>query len=83
MPADFHDDQRLVTYDPRVSGCNVDTERSHDTFGNVVLDFSVEEVQQDVEFSTWVVVEREAVGAGIDEPDELSPDLGASSSRRV
>ena len=74
VPADFHDDQRLVTYKTRVSGCNVDTERSHDTFGNVVLDFSVEEVQQDVEFSTWVVVEREAVGAGIDEPDELSPD---------
>jgi transglutaminase-like putative cysteine protease len=74
VPADFHDDQRLVTYKTRVSGCNVDTERSHDTFGNVVLDFSVEEVKRNVEFSTWVVVEREANGAGIDEPDELSPD---------
>jgi transglutaminase-like putative cysteine protease len=70
VPADFHDDQRLVTYKTRVSGCNVDTERSYDTFGNVVLDFSVEEVEHDVEFSTWVVVERE----GNDEPDELSPD---------
>jgi transglutaminase-like putative cysteine protease len=70
VPADFHDDQRLVTYKTRVSGCNVDTERSYDTFGNVVLDFSVEEVERDVEFSTWVVVEREAAG----EPDELSPD---------
>jgi transglutaminase-like putative cysteine protease len=70
VPADFHDDQRLVTYKTRVSGCNVDTERSYDTFGNVVLDFSVEEVEHDVEFSTWVVVERE----GMDEPDELSPD---------
>jgi transglutaminase-like putative cysteine protease len=73
VPADFHDDQRLVTYKSRVSGCNVDTERSYDTFGNVVLDFSVEEVATDVEFSTWVVVEREAPGAG-DEPDALAPD---------
>ena len=74
VPADFHDDQRLVTYKTRVSGCNVDTERSYDTFGNVVLDFSVEEVEQEVEFSTWVVVEREGVGTGADEPDALAPD---------
>ena len=74
VPADFHDDQRLVTYKHRVSGCNVDTERSYDTFGNVVLDFSVEEVEQDVEFSTWVVVEREAATAGVEEADELAPD---------
>src|SRR3978361_1688482 len=70
VPAAFHDAQRLVTYKPRVSGCNVDTERSYDTFGNVVLDFSVEEVEQDVEFSTWVVVEREAATAGVEEAAE-------------
>jgi transglutaminase-like putative cysteine protease len=74
VPPDYHDDQRLVTYKTRVSGCNVDTERSHDTFGNVVLDFSVEEVEQHVEFGTWVVVEREAATGGVDEPDALAPD---------
>jgi transglutaminase-like putative cysteine protease len=74
VPPDFHGDQRLVTYKTRVSGCNVDTERSYDTFGNVVLDISVEEVEQDVEFSTWVVVEREAAIVGDDEPDPLVPD---------
>jgi transglutaminase-like putative cysteine protease len=83
VPADFHDDQRLVTYKSRVSGCNVDVERSYDTFGNVVLDFSVEQVERDVEFSTWVVVEREAAN----EPDELSPDarveLASAISRLV
>ena len=47
VPPDYHDDQRLVTYKRRVSGCNVDTERSYDTFGNVVLDFSVEQVAHD------------------------------------
>ena len=41
VPPDFHDGQRLVTHKLRVSGCNVDTERSYDTFGNVVLDFRV------------------------------------------
>jgi transglutaminase-like putative cysteine protease len=74
VPPDFHDDQRLVTYKTRVSGCNVDTERSYDTFGNVVLDLTVEDVERDVEFSTWVVVEREAAIGGLDEPDALAPD---------
>ena len=40
VPPDYHDDQRLVTHKLRVSGCDVDTERSYDTFGNVVLDLS-------------------------------------------
>ena len=41
VPPDYHDDQRLVTHKLRVSGCNVDTERSYDTFGNVVLDLTL------------------------------------------
>ena len=38
VPPDYHEDQRLLTHKIRVSGCDVDTERSYDTFGNVVLD---------------------------------------------
>jgi transglutaminase-like putative cysteine protease len=75
VPPDYHGDQRLVTYKTRVSGSNVDTERSYDTFGNVVLDLSVEGVEQDIEFGTWVVVEREAAIGGVDEPDALAPDM--------
>src|ERR1700760_4587715 len=71
VPPDYHDDQRLLTYKTRVSGCNVDVERSHDTFGNVVLDISVEQVDEVVEFSSWVVVEREG---GSDQVDALLPD---------
>ena len=41
VPPDFHDDQRLVTHKLRVTGSNVDTERSYDTFGNVVLDLTL------------------------------------------
>ncbi len=83
VPPDYHDDQRLVTYKSRVSGCNVDTERSYDTFGNVVLDFSVEEVPHTVEFGTWVVVEREASVGGVDEPDALVPDTRFAEPSRL
>jgi transglutaminase-like putative cysteine protease len=83
VPPDYHDDQRLVTYKSRVSGCNVDTERSYDTFGNVVLDFSVEEVPHTVEFGTWVVVEREAQVGGADEPDALLPDARFAEPSRL
>ena len=64
VPPDYHDDQRLLTHKLRVSGCDVDTERSYDTFGNVVLDLSLEHVERDVEFTTWIVVEREAAVDG-------------------
>ena len=47
VPPDFHDEQRLVTHKLRVSGCNVDIERSYDTFGNVILDFTLEQVERD------------------------------------
>ena len=47
VPPDYHDDQRLLTHKLRVSGCDVDTERSYDTFGNVVLDLSLEHVERE------------------------------------
>jgi transglutaminase-like putative cysteine protease len=74
VPPDFHDNQRLVTHKVRVSGCNVDTERSYDTFGNVVLDLSLEHVDREVEFATWVVVEREAAVDGRGDLDPLVHD---------
>ena len=45
VPPDYHDDQRLVTHKLRVSGCDLDTERSYDTFGNVVLDLTLQRVE--------------------------------------
>jgi transglutaminase-like putative cysteine protease len=74
VPPDYHDDQRTVTNKIRVSSNNVDTERSYDTFGNVVLDVSVERVERDVEFATWVVVEREVATDDGEAPDLLAPD---------
>jgi transglutaminase-like putative cysteine protease len=83
VPPDFHDGQRLLTHKIRVSGCNVDTERSYDTFGNVILDFSLERVEQSVDFTAWIVVEREASVDGSDEPDPLSPDARLGEPSRL
>ena len=74
VPPDFHGDQRLLTHKLRVSGCDVDIERSYDTFGNVVLDLGLEHVERDVTFTSWGVVEREAAVDGKDMPDAISVD---------
>lgn len=83
VPPDFHDDQRLITHKLRVSGSNVDTERSYDTFGNVVLDLTLERVDRDVEFTSWIVVEREAGADGAHYSEPLSPDGRFSEPSRL
>ena len=42
VPPDYHGHQRLTTHKLRVSGCNVECERSYDSFGNVVLDLTLD-----------------------------------------
>ncbi len=53
VPPDYHGHQRLATHKLRVSGSNLESERSYDSFGNVVLDLTLEEVDEHVEFVTW------------------------------
>jgi len=83
VPPDYHDNQRLLTHKIRVSGCDVDTERSYDTFGNVVLDISLEHVEREVEFTTWAVVEREAAVDGTDTPDAIAFDQRFAEPSRL
>jgi transglutaminase-like putative cysteine protease len=83
VPPDYHDNQRLLTQKIRVSGCDVDTERSYDTFGNVVLDLSLEHVERAVEFTTWAVVEREAAVDGTDTPDAIAFDKRFAEPSRL
>jgi transglutaminase-like putative cysteine protease len=83
VPPDYHDNQRLLTHKIRVSGCDVDTERSYDTFGNVVLDLSLEHVEREVEFTTWAVVEREAAVDGTDTPDAIAFDQRFAEPSRL
>ena len=64
VPPDSHGHQRLITHKLRVSGRNLDSERSYDSFGNVVLDLTLEEVDREVEFATWAVVERDMSADG-------------------
>jgi transglutaminase-like putative cysteine protease len=83
VPPDYHDDQRLVTHKLRVSGCDVDTERSYDTFGNVVLDLTLQRVEREVEFTSWIVVEREAGADGALYSEPLSPDARFAEPSRL
>ncbi len=83
VPPDYHDNQRLLTHKIRVSGCDVDTERSYDTFGNVILDLSLEHVEREVEFTTWAVVEREAAVDGTDTPDAIAFDQRFAEPSRL
>ena len=82
VPPDWHADQRLITNRLRVSGCNVELERSYDTFGNVILDVNVPHIESDVAFTAWIAVEREAAA---DERECVAADkrlLGASRLTR-
>ena len=83
VPPDYHDDQRLVTHKLRVSGCDVDTERSYDTFGNVVLDLTLQRVEHEVEFTSWIVVERETGADGSLHSEPLPPDARFSAPSRL
>src|SRR5215213_405288 len=49
VPPDYHGHQHLTTHKLRVSGSNLECERSYDSFGNVVLDLTLEEVESHVE----------------------------------
>ncbi len=75
VPPDQHGLQRLVTHKLRVSGSDLDHERSYDSFGNVVLDLALDQVDGHVEFSTWAVVERDAPLDGLENPDDVGFDL--------
>ena len=83
VPPDYHDDQRLVTHKLRATGCNVDTERSYDTFGNVVLDLTLQCVEREVEFTSWIVVEREAGVDGAHYSEPLAPDSRFAGPSRL
>ena len=83
VPPDYHGDQRLVTHKLRVSGCNLDSERSYDSFGNVVLDLTRRGGRAGTSSSRpGSVVEREAAVDGLDEPDDARPRPALRASPR-
>jgi transglutaminase-like putative cysteine protease len=83
VPPDYHGQQRLVTHKLRVSGSNLDSERSYDSFGNVVLDLTLDEVEQAVEFATWAVIERDVPLDGPDNLEDVGLDQRFSQPSRL
>jgi len=74
VPPDWHGHQRLATHKLRVTGRNLDSERHYDSFGNVVLDLTLQEVESHVEFMTWAVVEIVVPADGSESADDVGFD---------
>ena len=83
VPPDYHGHQRLATHKLRVSGSNLECERSYDSFGNVVLDLTLEEVDDHVEFVTWAVVETQIPADGSESLDDLGTDRRFAEPSRL
>jgi transglutaminase-like putative cysteine protease len=83
VPPDYHGHQRLTTHKLRVTGNNPEIERSYDSFGNVVLDLSLEQVDGHVEFVTWALVERHVPIDGSDSPDDVGLDRRFAEPSRL
>jgi transglutaminase-like putative cysteine protease len=83
VPPDWHGHQRLTTHKLRVSGCNLESERSYDSFGNVVLDLTLESVESHVEFTTWAVVETHVPIEGSENPDDIGSDRRFAEHSRL
>lgn len=60
IPPEMYGDQRLVTYRLEVTAKNLETESTHDEFGNCVLNLYVPQVEKTIDFEAWIVVERHA-----------------------
>lgn len=52
--------QRLVTYKLEVSVPGVQPVESRDEYGNAILSLEVERVERAIDFTAWIIVEREA-----------------------
>jgi transglutaminase-like putative cysteine protease len=83
VPPDWHGHQRLATHKLRVSGCNLECERAYDSFGNVVLDLTLDEVDGHVEFVTWAVVECQVPIDGSQNPDDVGFDRRFGEESRL
>lgn len=70
VPPDWHGGQRLVTHKLEVSSPFVEVSRAADLFGNRVLDLFVEHVERAIDFTAWIVVERDVT----QDPARLAAD---------
>ena len=77
VPRERHGDQRLVTHKLEVSTPAI-VQQTQDDFGNIVLDVYAERVEQAIDFTAWIVVERDATAG----PIAVSPEEWADPGMR-
>ncbi len=65
VPPERHGGQRLVTSKVEVSSPSYDIERERDGFGNLILNLFVAHVEREIEFTAWIIVERDATADAI------------------
>ncbi|MGI8857859.1 MAG: transglutaminase family protein [Thermomicrobiales bacterium] len=68
VPPERHGGQRLVTSKVEVSSPSYDIERERDDFGNLILNLFVAHVEREIEFTAWIIVERDATADPITVP---------------
>jgi transglutaminase-like putative cysteine protease len=60
IPPERHGSQRLVARHLEVSAPSVAIHQARDPYGNLVLDLRVEQVKRTIDFTVWILVERDA-----------------------
>jgi len=83
IPPERHGDQRLITHRLEVSSPTTEVRREVDQFGNLVLALAVDQVAREIDFTAWIVVEREATAGPIpvDPATFAAPTFRAASRR--
>ncbi len=59
IPPERHGDQRLIMHKLEVSSRASEARHEFDRFGNWIVNLSVDQVAESIDFTSWVVVERE------------------------
>lgn len=65
VPPERHGGQRLVTHKLEISAPLVDIQREWDDFGNHVVRLGVDCVECAIDFTAWIVIERDATAGPI------------------
>ncbi len=81
IPPPRHGDQRLVTHKLEVSSPGAEVAEERDASGNLILSVTVPEVAAAIDFTAWIVVEREGPSGPIpvDAATIANPGLRAHS----
>jgi transglutaminase-like putative cysteine protease len=65
IPPERHGDQRLITHRLEISSPTTEVRRERDDFDNLVLSLAVDQVAKAIDFTAWIVVERDATAGPI------------------